>query len=66
MFNPIFFSSTMHSMATDMQQVFVSAPRASSGGSGWSGGGFAAEAAFPAAVSAAAAAERFSAVVSDQ
>jgi uncharacterized membrane protein YgcG len=38
-FNPIFFSSSMHSMATDMHQVFVSAPRASSGGSGWSGGG---------------------------
>jgi len=41
MFNPIFFSSNMHSMATDMHQVFVSSPRASSGGSGWSdGGGF--------------------------
>jgi hypothetical protein len=39
-FNPIFFSSSMHSMATDMHQVFVSAPRASSTGSGWSGGGF--------------------------
>ena len=38
-FNPIFFSSSMHSMATDMHQVFVSAPRASSSGSGWSGGG---------------------------
>jgi hypothetical protein len=38
-FNPIFFSSSMHSMATDMHQVFVSAPRASSTGSGWSGGG---------------------------
>lgn len=38
-FNPIFFSSSMHSMATDMHQVFASAPRASSGGSGWSGGG---------------------------
>jgi uncharacterized membrane protein YgcG len=38
-FNPIFFSSSMHGMATDMHQVFVSAPRASSGGSGWSGGG---------------------------
>ncbi len=40
MFNPILFSSSMHSMATDMHQVFVSAPRASSTGSGWSGGGF--------------------------
>jgi uncharacterized membrane protein len=39
-FNPIFFSSSMHSMASDMHQVFVSAPRASSTGSGWSGGGF--------------------------
>jgi uncharacterized membrane protein len=38
-FNPIFFSSSMHSMATDMHQVFVSAPRASSTGSGWSSGG---------------------------
>lgn len=39
MFNPILFSSSMHGMATDMHQVFVSAPRASSTGSGWSGGG---------------------------
>lgn len=39
-FNPIFFSSSMHSMASDMHQVFVSAPRASSTGSGWGGGGF--------------------------
>jgi uncharacterized membrane protein len=39
-FNPIFFSSSMHSMASDMQQVFVSAPRASSTGSGFGGGGF--------------------------
>jgi len=38
-FNPILFSSSMHGMATDMHQVFVSAPRAGSGGSGWSGGG---------------------------
>jgi uncharacterized membrane protein YgcG len=38
-FNPIFFSSSMHSMATDMHQTFVSAPRASSGGSGFGGGG---------------------------
>ncbi len=38
-FNPIFFSSLMHSMATDMHQVFVSAPRASSSGSGFGGGG---------------------------
>ncbi len=39
-FNPIFFSSSMHSMATDMHQVFVSAPRASSTGSGFGRGGF--------------------------
>jgi uncharacterized membrane protein len=38
MFNPILFSSNMHNMAYDMNQVFVSAPRASSGGSGWGGG----------------------------
>jgi len=38
-FNPILFSSSMHSMANDMHQVFVSAPRASSGGSGFGGGG---------------------------
>jgi len=38
-FNPIFFSSSMHSMASDMHQTFVSAPRSSSSGSGWSGGG---------------------------
>jgi uncharacterized membrane protein YgcG len=40
-FNPILFSSSMRGMATDMHQVFVSAPRASSGGSGFGGdGGF--------------------------
>ena len=38
-FNPIFFSSSMHNMASDMHQVFVSAPRASSVGSGFGGGG---------------------------
>jgi len=38
-FNPIFFASSMHSMASDMHQVFVSAPRASSSGSGFGGGG---------------------------
>lgn len=38
-FNPIFFTNSMHSMATDMHQVFVSAPRSSSSGSGWGGGG---------------------------
>jgi len=39
-FNAIYFASAMHGMATDMHQVFVSSPRASSTGSGWSGGGF--------------------------
>jgi hypothetical protein len=39
MFNPILFSSSMHNMAGDMHQVFVSAPRSSSTGSGWGGGG---------------------------
>jgi uncharacterized membrane protein len=40
MFNPILFSSSMNSMATDMHDVFISAPRASSTGSGFGGGGF--------------------------
>ncbi len=39
-FSPLFFSSSMHSMASDMQQVFTSAPRSSSTGSGFGGGGF--------------------------
>jgi len=38
-FTPLYFSSSMHSMATDMHQVFTSTPRASSGGSGFSDGG---------------------------
>jgi len=38
-FNPVFFSSSMHSMASDMHQVFVSSPRSSSSGSGFSSGG---------------------------
>jgi hypothetical protein len=38
-FTPLFFASSMQSMATNMHQVFVSAPRASSGGSGFSSGG---------------------------
>ena len=38
-FNPIFFASSMHGMASDMNQVFVSAPRSSSSGSGFGGGG---------------------------
>jgi len=39
-FNPIFFTNSMYSMSSDMHQVFVSAPRASSTGSGFGGGGF--------------------------
>jgi len=38
-FNPMLFTNSMHSMSSDMHQVFVSAPRSSSSGSGWSGGG---------------------------
>jgi uncharacterized membrane protein YgcG len=38
-FNPILFSGAMHSMAGDMHQVFVSAPRSESSGSGFGGGG---------------------------
>jgi uncharacterized membrane protein YgcG len=38
-FSPLFFSSSMHSMTSDMHQVFVSSPRASSTGSGFSSGG---------------------------
>ena len=39
MFNPVFFTGSMHSMAQTAHQAFVAAPRASSSGSGWSGGG---------------------------
>ncbi len=60
-FNPILFSSSMYGMATDMHQVFVSAPRASSGGSGFAAVAASAVAEdFPAAASAAAVAARFS------
>jgi hypothetical protein len=38
-FNPLFFSSSMQSMASDMHEVFVSAPRSSSSDSGFSSGG---------------------------
>ena len=38
-FNPVFFTNSMHGLATDMHQTFVSAPRSSSSGSGFSGGG---------------------------
>ena len=37
-FNPIFFTNSMGNMTSNMQQVFVSAPRASSTGSGFGGG----------------------------
>jgi uncharacterized membrane protein len=37
-FNPIFFASSMHAMASDAHQAFVTAPRASSTGSGFGGG----------------------------
>jgi uncharacterized membrane protein len=40
MFNPVFFAGSMHSMAQTAHETFVAAPRASSTGSGWSGGGF--------------------------
>ncbi len=40
MFNPILFTSNMHVMAQTAHENFVAAPRASSTGSGWSGGGF--------------------------
>jgi hypothetical protein len=39
-FNPLFFMGSMNTMTSDMHQVFVSAPRASSTGSGFGGGGF--------------------------
>jgi len=38
-FNPIFFASSMHAMASDAHQAFTAAPRASSSGSGFGGGG---------------------------
>jgi hypothetical protein len=37
-FNPVLFSNSMHIMSNDVHQAFVSAPRASASGSGWSGG----------------------------
>ncbi len=39
-FNPILFSNSIDGLASNMHRVFVSAPRASSTGSGWRGGGF--------------------------
>ena len=38
--SPIFFANSMHGMSTDMHSVMISAPRASSTGSGFGGGGF--------------------------
>ncbi len=40
MFNPVLFTNNMHAMARTAHESFVAAPRASSSGSGWSGGGF--------------------------
>jgi uncharacterized membrane protein len=40
MFNPVMFTNSMGSMASTANDVFVSAPRASSTGSGFGGGGF--------------------------
>lgn len=37
--NPVFFTNNMHAMSADMHSVMVSAPRASSTGSGFRGGG---------------------------
>jgi uncharacterized membrane protein len=37
-FNPIYFTGSMHALATDAHQAFVAAPRSSSTGSGWGGG----------------------------
>jgi uncharacterized membrane protein YgcG len=39
-FNPIMFTNSMGSMSSAAHDTFVSAPRASSSGSGFSGGGF--------------------------
>ena len=38
-FSPMYFSNSMSSMATEVNQVFASAPRSESSGSGFSGGG---------------------------
>ncbi len=38
-FNPIFFTNSMHSMASEVHETFVSAPRSSSTSSGFGGGG---------------------------
>jgi len=40
MFNPIFFTNSMGTMTSAAHDTFVSAPRASSSGSGFGGGGF--------------------------
>lgn len=40
MWSPIFFTSSLHTMSTDMHTVMTMSPRSSSGGSGFGGGGF--------------------------
>jgi hypothetical protein len=40
LFNTMLFANSMGTMASTAQDVFVSAPRASSTGSGFGGGGF--------------------------
>ncbi len=40
MWNPLLFTTNLHTMASTAHQVMVTAPRASSTGSGWGGGGF--------------------------
>jgi uncharacterized membrane protein len=37
--NPIFFTNSMHSMTNSTYEAFTAAPRSSSSGSGFSGGG---------------------------
>lgn len=39
MFNPVYFTNSMHTMANTANQTFASAPRANSGRSGFGGGG---------------------------
>lgn len=40
LWNPMLFTTDMHTMASSAHQVMTAAPRASSTGSGWSSGGF--------------------------
>jgi uncharacterized membrane protein len=37
--NPVLFSSSMHTMSADLHTVMTMAPRSSASGSGWGGGG---------------------------